>query len=48
MGVAGQCNAPAAVPLERDSAFIVNEAGWAALPVWTGVRKREPLSRNGV
>jgi len=47
-GVADQCHAPAVLPPERDSAFIVNEAGWAALPVWTGMRKRDSFSSNGV
>jgi hypothetical protein len=44
---ADQCHASAALTPERDSAFIVNGAGWPALPVWTGMRKRESLSSNG-
>jgi len=33
----GQCGDPAALPLERDWAPILQEVDWAAGPVWTGV-----------
>ena len=36
MGVGGQRHAPAALPRENDSASIIQEAGWAPGPVWTG------------
>ena len=36
MGMGGQRHAPAASPLEKDPVTIVQEAGWAPRPVWTG------------
>jgi hypothetical protein len=36
MGVGGQRQTPAALPPERDPVSIVQEAGWAAVTVWTG------------
>ena len=38
MGVGGQLHAPAALPRERDPVPIVQEAGWAPVPVWTGAK----------
>jgi len=37
MMVGGHCGDPAALPLERDWAHILQEVEWAAGPVWTGV-----------
>ena len=36
MGVGGQHHAPAALPPGKDPVPIVQEAGWAPGPVWTG------------
>jgi hypothetical protein len=36
MGVSGQRHAPAALPCERHPVPIVQEAGWAPDPLWTG------------
>ena len=36
IGVGGQHHAPAALPPGKDPAPIVQEAGWAPGPVWTG------------
>jgi hypothetical protein len=36
MGVGGQRHAPAALPQETDTLFIVQDAEWAPGPVWTG------------
>jgi len=35
-------------PLERTPAPIVQEAGWAPAPVWTGVENRQSLAFTGV
>ena len=37
MGVDGQRHAPPALPPGKDPVPIVQEAGWAPGPVWTGV-----------
>jgi hypothetical protein len=37
MGVDGQCQAPTAVPQEKDPAPIAYKAEWAAGSVWMGV-----------
>jgi len=37
MGVGFQRHAPAALPPRKDPVPIVEEAGWAPGPVWTGV-----------
>ena len=37
MGEGGQRHAPAALPPGKDPVPIVQEAGWAPGPVWTGV-----------
>ena len=42
MGVGGQHHAPAALPLGKDPVPIVQEAGWAPGPVWTGAENRVP------
>ena len=42
MGVGGQHHAPAAFTLEKDSVPIVQEAGWAPEPVWTGAENLVP------
>jgi hypothetical protein len=42
MGVGGQLHAPAALPRERDPVPIVQEAGWAPWPVWTGAKNLAP------
>jgi hypothetical protein len=38
MGVGGQRNAPATLPLGGDPVPIVEEAGWAPRAVWTGLK----------
>jgi len=43
MGVGGQCHAPAALPPGKDPVPIVQEAGWAPGPVWTGAENLAPL-----
>ena len=40
MGVGGQPHAPAASTPGEDSVPIVQEAGWAPGPVWTGGKSR--------
>jgi len=45
MGVDGQCHAPTVLPAERDPLLIVQEAGWAPGPVWTGA---ENLASTGI
>ena len=45
MGVGGQHHAPAALPPGKDSVPIVQEAGWAPGPVWTGA---ENLAHNDI
>ena len=39
-GVGGQRHAPAAIPPGKDPVPIVQEAGWAPWPVWTGGKSR--------
>jgi len=41
-GVSGQGHAPVALPRERDTVPIVQEARWAVGPVWTDVAKLTP------
>jgi len=36
MGMGGQLHASAALAREGDSVPIIQEAGWAPVPVWTG------------
>jgi hypothetical protein len=43
MGVGGPRHAPTALPPERDTVPIVQEAGWAPGPVWTGVEYLAPI-----
>jgi hypothetical protein len=45
MGVGGQRHASAAFTPGRDPVPVVQEAGWAPGPVWTGV---EDLARTGI
>ena len=45
MGVSGQRHVPAALPEERDMAHIVQEAGWAPGPLWSGA---ENLAFTGI
>ena len=45
MGVGGQRHAPAAFTLGKDPVPIVQEAGWAPGPVWTGA---EYLALTGI
>ena len=45
MGVGGQHHAPAALPSGKDPVAIVQEAGWAPGPVWTGA---ESLALTGI
>jgi len=40
--VGGQRHTPAALPPGKDSVPIVQEAGWAPGPVWTGVENLAP------
>ena len=42
MGVGGQHHAPAALPSGENSVHIVQEAGWAPGPVWTGAENLAP------
>ena len=42
MGVGGQRHAPAALPPGKDPVPIVQEAGWAPGPVWTGAENLAP------
>jgi hypothetical protein len=42
MGVGGQRHAPAALPRERHKVPIVQDAGWAPGPVWTGAENLAP------
>ena len=42
MGVGGQRHAPAAFIPGKDLVPIVQEAGWAPGPVWTGVENLAP------
>ena len=42
MGVGGQRHAPAALPPGKDPVTIVQEAGWAPGPVWTGAENLTP------
>ena len=44
-GVRGQCHAPAALYPEKEPVLIVQEAGWAPGPVWTGA---ENLASTGI
>ena len=42
MGVGGQHHAPAALPPGKDPVPIVQEAGWAPGPGWTGAENHAP------
>jgi hypothetical protein len=42
MRVGGQLHAPAALPPGNDPVPIVQEAGWAPGPVWTGAENLAP------
>ena len=42
MGLGGQHHAPAALPPVKDQVPIVQEAGWATGPVWTGAENLAP------
>ena len=42
MGVGGQHHAPAVLLLGKDPVPIVQEAGWAPEPVWTGAENLAP------
>ena len=42
MGVGGQHHAPAALPSGENPVRIVQEAGWATGPVWTGAENLAP------
>ena len=41
-GVGGQCQAPAVLLPGKDPVPIVEEAGWAPGPVWTGAENLSP------
>jgi len=43
MGLGGQLHALATFAWERDLVPIVQEAGWAAGPVWTGAENLAPV-----
>ena len=45
MGVGGQPHAPAASTPGKDPVPIVQEAGWASGPVWTGGKSRPHRER---
>ena len=45
MGVVGQRHAPAAFTAGKDPVLIVQEAGWAPGPIWTGA---ENLALTGI
>ena len=45
MMVGGQHHSPAALPPVKRSGTIVQEAGWAQRPVWTGA---ENIASNGI
>jgi len=40
MGVGGQAHAPTSSTPGKDPVPIVQEAGWASGPLWTGVKSR--------
>ena len=42
MGVGGQRHAPTALPPGKDPVPILQEAGWASGPVWTGAENLAP------
>jgi hypothetical protein len=42
MGMGGQRHAPAAFTPVKDPLLIVQDAGWAAGPVWIGVENPDP------
>ena len=42
MGVGGQRHSPAALPPGKDPVSILQEAGWAPGPVWTGAENLAP------
>ena len=42
MGMGGKRHAPAALPPEKDPVPLVQEAGWAPGPVWTGAENLAP------
>ena len=42
MGVVGQHHAAAALPPQKDQVPIVQEAGWAPGPFWTGGKNLAP------
>ena len=54
MGLSGQRHALSALPRERDPAPILQEAGWAPGPMWTGaenlastaIRSQDRLTRS--
>jgi len=46
MGVGGQRHAPAALPVGKDPIPIVQEAGWAPGPVWTGAENLTPTGNR--
>ena len=48
MEVGGQRHAPAALPSGNDPVLIVQEAGWAPGPVWTGAEKLAPTTGTHV
>ena len=45
IGVGGQRHAPATLPSEKDPVPILQEAGWASGPVWTGAKN---LTSTGI
>jgi len=48
MGVGGQRHAPAAFTPGKDPLPIVQEAGCASGPVWTGAENLAPTPRNSI
>ena len=46
MGIGGQPHSPAASTPRKDPVLIVQEAGWAPGPVWTGGKSR--LHRDSI
>jgi hypothetical protein len=43
-GVVGQHNAPAVFTPEKESVPVLDEAGWASGPIWTGQKNLAPFT----
>jgi len=44
MGVSDKCHTPVALSPRKETQYSVQEAGWAARPVWTGVENLSPTT----